>query len=787
MEKKLIAALLILGLSFPPAYAQRGKAEGRVSLDFHDVEIADIAKSISEITGRNFLLDDRAKGKITIISPTPVSVDEAYQAFLSALEVKNLCAVEIGAMTKIIPLRECRKNKIPVEDSDRTKASGDQPVTRLIPLKYINANEIKTALKELISNTGMIVAYGPTNTLMITDSASNIDRLMLIIQKLDRQNFQATVEVIPLKYAQASDVAEKLNNIFEQKGMSRTRRGSDVEGGADVSKILPDLRTNSIIVTATREGLERTLDLLQELDRPIEYKSAQGRIHFKHLQHADATELSTILTQLISGASTSKKKQDNKAPTSPTSAPQAPGTEPLPWEEDLQPPAPIVSSESNALVRSAGGLFQDDVRVVADPATNSLVVTASPTDYSMLEPVIDQLDQRRRQVFVETLIMEVNLSKGLQVGLAGHGGLKNGSNVAFGSLSSSRGPNPQDKFSSAVASQDPKMLAGLPGMVLGTSATKTFNIGGLALPIQGAMFQALQTNGIVNVLSTPNILTTDNKKAEILVGKDVPFIASTATLTSGAAQTSINRAKIGINLSVQPKINDGDEVTLDVEQKIQDVLTKDKDMADIPTSERSAKTTVVAQNGQTIVIGGLIQDSEKKTTSKVPLLGDIPLLGYLFRDTSVTRDKMNLVIFLTPHIIHDPMDLTRISVKKNNERRKFNKKHGIGENKALYDYDLDSGLNMAAPPPKARSESPSKERRFNYDQPTQDEQNTPSTEESDEVATRRRLPRRETPRTEFASQEESDSISQVSKSRKRRASPASGGNPFADVRPPSSN
>ncbi|MFH1018327.1 MAG: type II secretion system secretin GspD [Pseudomonadota bacterium] len=781
-------AVAVLSLGIPLSYAQPKlpRTAGLVNLDFHDVDIQDVAKSISEITGKNFLLDDRVRGKVTIISPSPMTVEEAYQAFLSALKLKNLCAVDVGNITQILPSRECKENAITTE-GDKEVLTGDQPITKIIALKYINANEIKQALNPLVSKNGTIVAYGPTNSLMITDAASNIQRLVKIIDKLDKQSFQSSVELVPLKHASATDIADKLNMIFAQEkaGAGRSRRGNDVEAGANVSKIIPDVRTNSLIVVATREGLERTLDLLSELDKPVEFKLEQNRVHVKKLSHADATELAGIMNALLTGATTAKKKTQKAQ--QPSQGSQQPGqggygTEPLPWEEETQQPAaPPIASEGGAIVRNAGGMFQDEVRIVADPATNSLVVTASPVDYTTLEPIIDQLDQRRPQVFVEALIMEVTLDKTVAVGLSGHGGAANGTGMAYGM-------SHLGALTPAILGQNPAALADPAhpvGLVLGGQTTKTFQIGNIKLPWDGATFHALQTNNIINVLSAPNILTTDNKRAEIVIADKVPFRSSSTLVGTGASQQSITREDVGIKLFVTPKIADINEVTLEVEQHIQEV--KDfKGAADIGSTERSAKTTVVAQSGQTIVIGGLIQDREENGVSKVPLLGDIPLVGYLFRDTSVVKKKINLVLFLTPTIIRDPMDLTRISVKKNNERRRFNKSQGIGENKALYDYDLDKGLNMAPPVPSTKASPGVKtEKRFDYDKPNVDQEQQNSDEQ--DLAARRRMPRRNQPKIDYAEQQD-DAADTADVPRTKRGSrkPSSGGNPFSDVRPPTS-
>ena len=467
-------------------------------MDFRDVDIRDIVPSIAEITGRNFVLSDRVKGKVTIISPAPVTIDEAYQAFLSALKIKKLCTVEVGSITKIVSERECKTSSIPRSRSDQSLEDlGDQPITQLVRLKHIEANEINRAIKPLVSKTsGSIVAYGPTNTLIITDSASNIRRLMDMIQKLDQPGFKASVEVIPLQHSQAEDMAEKLNRIFQQKKTTTTRsrlssrRSSDVQSGSEVRDIMPDKRTNSLIVKATREGLEEVLDLIEVLDDVVEVGKGPGRIHFKYLQHSDAEEVAKILSGLIGGTTsktTGSRSQGEKS--------EAPRSSTLDRRDSLSSLAPKTSSTSNTneggktFVKASGGIFEDEVRVVADPATNALIIAATPTDYQSLTPIIEQLDIRRSQVFVETLIMEVRLKKLREYGLSGHGGGQAGNNTIFG------GSQLGDVTSAMAGTKEGAgALASKRGLIVGSAAKGMVELipgSKLMIPINGGLFRAL--------------------------------------------------------------------------------------------------------------------------------------------------------------------------------------------------------------------------------------------------------------------------------------------------------
>ena len=321
--------------------------------------------------------------------------------------------------------------------------------------------------------------------------------------------------------------------------------------------------------------------------------------------------------------------------------------------------------------------------------------------------------------------MEVNITKSMDVGLSGHGA---GALGTWGSSDNNHllgaGLNPL-----AVASGTTASLGGENGLVLGGLSQKTVQVGGMSIPAQGALLKAMQEQGIVNVLSAPNILTADNQKAEISVGENIPLQTNQYSDVSGKPVTSLSRQDIDLRLSVTPQINEGDEVTLEIEQEIKDIVKNpDVKFADVAYTKRTAKTTVIAENGQTIVIGGLIKDYDEKDVTKVPLLGDIPIIGYLFRQSTVKKEKINLMIFLTPHVIHEPLEHDAISVKKNSERQKFNKVHGVGENQALYDYDLDTGLNMAPPPASSGRQEVKPKQRFNFDQLDQPE-TKPSTSE----------------------------------------------------------
>ncbi len=679
----------------------------KVNLDYVNAEIGEIAKSIAELTGKNFIIDDKVRGKITIISPNPVSVHEAYQAFVSALEVKNYTVVQAGKMLKIIPLREMKKSPVPTDV--RWAAGGDDAfVTRLIQMKFISASEIMKSLKNLISKNGDMISYEPTNTLIITESVGNIRRIMKIVNRLDQEGFQSNLEVIRLKYAPASDTAEKLKRIFDLKDSgistpagrktSKTVRKAtaptSVESGGDsqfISKIMPDERTNSIIVLANQEGLKRIQEVIEKIDSSIEDAANQGRIHVHYLQYADAVELAGTLTGIASqvgsrSSSSSSRRGTDMFPRAGSS------------NASRNRPAPPTNSQGT----TSGSLLGGEINITADAPTNSLVITASSSDYKSLLPVINRLDVRRSQAFIEAMIVEVDIDKAFDVGVANHAGAQFGSNdntTLFGATG----------FGSDSSLFLPTDVSALGGFTFGLQG-RTVDIpvaGGetLTIPLYGSLFRALQTNGTINLLSTPNILTADNTEAEIIVGNVVPFVTASGRDINNQPINQIQRENVAITLRVTPKINDSNDISMDIFQEIQDIVPGANIETYGPTtSTRSAKTSVIVRDGQTITLGGLISDRETDSVSKVPILGDIPILGWLFKSKNKTRGKTSLVIFMTPTIIREPEDLEAITIRKNEERKAFLEQNKMKDHPGISKYNMDKSLRT--PPKKDLHEKP---------------------------------------------------------------------------------
>lgn len=653
--------------------------KGLVNLDFINAEIGDIAKSISELTQRNFVFDEQVRGKITLVSPQPVTVEEAYRAFISALEVKNFTVIKIGRLYKIVPIRDMKTQAIPTDESS---AGGfDEFVTRLIPVKHTNALELSKSLRSLVSKNGDLTAYGPTNTLIITDALGNIKRLLKIVENLDQKGFQESVQVIPLKYAPASDTADKVQKIFGVSGRDAASRMQNPNGtspedaGQFISSILADERTNSLIVVANAEGFERIKMVVKQIDQAIIDQAGKGRVHVHYLQYADASELAATL----SGVAPSKNSGSatRNAPNNIfTTTPQGMVTPPT------APRLPMAAGP---------GMMGENVKITADVFTNSLVITASPSDYESLLPVINKLDIRRPQAFVEAMILEVNIDKASDLGFTGNLGGDIKDAKVFGTTNF--GSN-----SSIFLPTSGAALQGLSAIVQGPTFDIPLTDGKtLTIPGYGALFKALQSNGTINVLSTPNILTQDNTEAEIVVGSVVPFITAQGRDVNNQPINQIQREDVAMTLKITPQINSSDELTLQINQESQDLVPG----ADISTfgpttSRRSAKTTVLVKDGQTITVGGLISDRIQSSQNKVPLLGDIPILGWFFKSTSKKKSKTSLVIFITPHIIRYPEDLEKVTLRKNIERERFLEQNRIADHPQLDAKKLKESLKVPA-------------------------------------------------------------------------------------------
>jgi general secretion pathway protein D len=624
-----------------------------LSMDFTDVDLPVLIKFMSEQTKKNFIFDERVQGKITIISPRRVTLDEAYDVFLYVLQAKGFTTVSQGNTIKIVAAREARQDTIQTGVSKETASA--EFITRLVPLQNLESAEVVPLVTPLVSKDGMVSAFASSNTLLLIDSRANIDRIVKIIDEVDSAGTPGVLRVYPLAYAIATEAAKTLTSIYLEGGATaaapavrgRARAGQVRPSRGVAVKFLPDTRTNSLIVYAGQEMQDDVADLLKKIDIPA--SAGSGKINVYYLENADAEEVSKVL------ASLSEKRAGAAAAPPPGARTVAP------------PPAAtgVVSAE-----------LEGGVKVTPDKATNSLIIVASANDYETLLGVIKKLDIRRRQVYVEAVIMEITLDKSRDLGVEFRGTAANGDSAVIGGTNFDFKGNVNELFA-ALATGNPLIFGGT-GLIAGGIAGSVTLPDGTKVPAITAVLRAAQTRSNINILSSPHLLTLDNKEAEIVVGSNVPFITSQARDSTNLGNTinTVERKDVGITLRLTPHIHESDFVSLDIFQESSAIAASsllDANTVGPTTTKRSAKTSVLVKNGDTVVLGGMMQETFTNTTSQVPILGDIPLLGNLFRFKSVSRQKTNLLIMLTPRIIRDPGQMLETSAE---QQRKMTESFG---------------------------------------------------------------------------------------------------------------
>ena len=579
-------------------------SERFISIDFNNVDINVFIKFISELTSRNFVVDQRVRGKVTIISPSKISVNEAYKVFESVLEVHGFTTIKSGEVTKIVPSPDARSKSIETRLKEEAASPEDRVVTQLIPLKFADPSEIRKLFAPLVSKSSVILAYPPTNMLIITDVYSNIKRLIRILNAIDVSGMGQAISVVPLEYADATKFVKILDSVFQEK------RRTKVQSPLSEAKFVADERTNTIIVMASEVESAKIKRLINMLDR--ETPRGKEKIHVYYLENANAEDLAKVLQELPTKKTTGGGPQKN---------------------------LPFVS---------------EDVKVTADKATNSLIIMAGKEDYQVLDEIIKKLDVPRSMVYIECLIMEVNVNKEFNLGVqwkaGGTTGISN-KDAAFGG-----GFEPEVPIVSGISSTLPSPQ----GFSLGIFS-EVITIGGITFPNLSAIVNAYKKDKDVHFLSTPQILTTDNEEASITVGKNVPFQTRSAADAGVETYSSFEYKDVGITLKITPQISKERLVRLYINTESTKLDEQATTSADRPTTlKRTVDTTVIVKDTNTVVIGGLIDDSLSETIFKVPCLGDIPFFGYLFKTTARGSDKTNLYVFITPHVVNNPTEAKAI-------------------------------------------------------------------------------------------------------------------------------
>ncbi|QHI98304.1 type II secretion system secretin GspD [Xylophilus rhododendri] len=682
-----IAALLtILLADANPALAQTAvgalpSAVGSrepVTLNFTNAEIEAVARTLSTITGRNMVVDPRVKGTMSLITERPVPPTVAFDQFLAALRLQGFTVVESAGLYKVVPEADAKLQGGSVTVGNGPRTQGNQIVTQIFRLNFENAANLVPVLRPLISPNNTINVNPGNNSLVITDYADNLQRLARIIASMDVSN-ATDVEVIPLRYANAVDVVPLVSRLIEGSGQAATGAGAAPAAGAaggqsDTSfrtTLIAEPRSNALIVrSANPARLALVRSLVAKLDQPTALgpNGDAGNIYVVYLKNAEATRIAVALRAALASLTAGTGGTAGGATGGTTTASAAPtsGTSALPTAlTNLSGSSSSGASGgfgSASLSSGASGNFANSAMpstggsIQADPATNSLIITATEPQYRQLRAVIDKLDGRRAQVLVESLIVEVNANKVADFGIQWQSVLGNsGSTIGvLGTNSSVAGTN---IISAAVAaaSGTTALASAAAGLGNGFNAALIPRINGKYY--LGALATFLQNTGDGNVLSTPNLLTLDNEEAKIVIGQNVPFITGSTILTSGATTspyTSVTRQDVGLTLRVKPQINANGTVKLAIYQEVSSVDASTTNNTNGPTTnKRSIESNVLVDDGSIVVLGGLLSDDYSLSQDKVPGLGDVPVLGALFRSESRSRKKTNLMVFLRPVVVRD--------------------------------------------------------------------------------------------------------------------------------------
>jgi general secretion pathway protein D len=712
-----------------------------ITMNFQDVDIPVLAKFISEITGKNFVVDESVRGKVSVISPTKVTPAQAYSIFQSVLQVKGFTTVQAGPVIKIVPSREVRESAALTTSQEPGEARGDAYVTRMVRLKNIDAASLVSVVQPMVSHDGLVAAFPEDNTLILTDDAYNIDRLLRIIGSLDIQGTHQNIEVIPLQLAFADDLASQIEKIMNGEGGSDSGAGRfprpglgvvapSAQGPTGGFKVVPDERTNSLIVLAGPLQMRTIRDLIVKLD--VHPPNENSRIHVYRLKNAMAGEIVQVLNGLLGGGGA----PSTLSPVTGRNSLGRGGSGGIGGGGSLNSGfgggmgggfgssggygssggfgsssasfggfgsnssfggamgsamggrGGGSSTGSGSISASTGGSgskspdFENAVTVTADPATNSLIISASPQDYQTLHRVIEELDVPRIQVFVQAIMVEVSAQRARDIGVNWQAATNiSGSTLGVGQLNygnlQTALTNPLGltglsiglaSGSQCTVSTALSAVSTVAGAATGTTPTTT------TVPCDVALLTALETDTHSNVLSAPTLLTADNEEATIVVGENLPFVgsASATSALSGQIFNSVDRQNVGITLDIIPQVSEGDYVRLDVYEEVSNVVSGTTNQNTNPlgptTTIRSASTTVMVQDHRTAVIGGLLSSESDVQRSAIPFISDIPVIGNLFTDNGSNRQKDNLLVFLTPHVVRTREDLRALAL---DERQKF--------------------------------------------------------------------------------------------------------------------
>jgi len=627
----LLSACLLLEITATTA------AQDRVTLNFVNADLDAVVRAVSHFTGRTFVIDPRVKGTLSLQSEKPMSRSQALAALTAALRLQGFAVVEVGTISRVVPEADAKFQGGPVDDSTVPRSvRGDQVITHVFRLRHESVTNVLPVIRPLVPPNNPVIAYAGSNALVVTDYADNLRRIEKIVKAIDLEKPSGT-EVISLNHAIATDMAFLVARLTEHQGQS----GAPIDPNAKVT-VLADPVTNSLVIKSDSPAQMRAVrSIVQQLDRP---GPAGAGVHVVSLRNAEAEELAKILTQIPTGSATRRDGGDGGA---------------------------VRRGDGATTLAQVG---DERATVVADTATNSLIISATESAYRQLRAVIDRLDERKAQVFIESLLVEVQSDMAAEFGVQWMGGLDE---ISGGGAALVGGTNFGDATQNIVSGAQNlgnlgnglnigviKGQVTIPG--LGTITNLTF------------LARALETKANANILSTPNILTLDNEEATIIVAENLPFVTGQYANTGSAAPgvnpfQTIERHDVGLILKVKPQISEGNTIRMSIYEEASAVKEQTASNDGIITTKRSVETDVLIDDGSIIVLGGLVQDQIATIVEKVPFLGDLPLLGALFRYETRTKKKTNLMLFLRPYVIRDVDDSRPLTVERYDMMRELGK------------------------------------------------------------------------------------------------------------------
>jgi len=645
----------------PPAQPAPANQENGnlVSLNFNNVDIDAVVKAIGKISGKNFVVDPRVKGNLNIVTNSPVPRSLTYSILLSALRLQGYAAIEGNGVTTILPEADAKMHSVPVGKA-RTQATGDKIVTEVFQIRHESASQLLQVIRPLVTPNNTVSVYPGNNSLVITDYAENLGRIGKIIESIDVPPSDS--QIIPVLHASAIDLAAMLNKLYADTSAGG---GAATEPSMKVN-ILADARSNSLLVRAeNRSRMQAVRSMAAQLDQA----GATSNIRVIFLKNANATKVAQTLRAVLTGDA-----GGSSTPSSNTSLSANNNTNTNTSNNSLT----STNNSTSGLSGSGGNFSQSNNNsnvvgggnIFADVANNALVITGTDAIYNNIRAVVDELDRRQAQVYVEALIAEITSDRAAEYGIQWQSAMPtNGSTTAyggtnFGSISSG---NNIIGVASALATGTGTVAKGM-NFIIGSGAVK---INGTEIMNLNLLARLLESDAKANILSTPSILTVDNEEAKIVVGKNVPFITGSYTTTSTTSSTpfqTYERKDVGLTLKIKPQITEGGSIRMQVYQEVSAVIdSTTSSTSGASTTKRSIESTVVVDNGNIIALGGLMQDSYSGSVEKVPVLGDLPFIGALFRYDTRSRSKTNLMIFLRPRVLRSAEDSAELSRSRYDE------------------------------------------------------------------------------------------------------------------------